>query len=98
MLAHNVAVHGMFLPGMHVCHVRPANLLMWVDMSGCMAYTAGVVWAMKFSHSGRFLATAGQDGIVYVWEVASNRGLSPSAAEAAAPSDPSSNGHKEGPD
>jgi len=38
---------------------------------------AGVVWAMKFSHDGKFLASAGQDGRVYVWEVSSHRGEPP---------------------
>ena len=34
----------------------------------------GVVWTMKFSRNGKFLATAGQDGIVRVWEIILNRG------------------------
>ena len=34
----------------------------------------GVVWTMKFSPSGRYLASAGQDGIVRVWEVNKKRG------------------------
>ena len=33
----------------------------------------GVVWTMKFSPSGRYLASAGQDGIVRVWEVNRHR-------------------------
>jgi len=32
---------------------------------------------MKFSHDGKFLASAGQDGRVYVWEVSSHRGEPP---------------------
>ena len=36
------------------------------DMSG---EHRGAVWTMKFSHCGRFLATAGQDTIVRVWVV-----------------------------
>ena len=49
---------------------------------------AGVVWAMKFSHDGKFLASAGQDGMVYVWEVGSHRGEPPegSAGQEAKPS------------
>ena len=35
--------------------------------------SAGVVWIMKFSRNGRFLATAGQDMTVRVWEVILNR-------------------------
>jgi WD40 repeat protein len=34
----------------------------------------GVVWAMKFSRNGRYLATAGQDGVIRVWEAVPNRG------------------------
>ena len=29
----------------------------------------GVIWAAKFSKSGKYLATAGQDGVVAVWKV-----------------------------
>eukprot|EP00884_Botryococcus_braunii_P023494 jgi/Botrbrau1/9829/Bobra.0313s0008.1 len=34
----------------------------------------GVVWAMKFSKNGRYLATGGQDCAIHVWEVILNRG------------------------
>ncbi|KAK9850113.1 hypothetical protein WJX84_008956 [Apatococcus fuscideae] len=41
----------------------------------------GVVWIMKFSRNGRYLATAGQDMIVRVWEVVLNRGeMNPSGS------------------
>jgi WD40 repeat protein len=33
----------------------------------------GVIWAAKFSKSGKYLATAGQDGVVAVWIVDQNR-------------------------
>lgn len=33
----------------------------------------GVIWAAKFSKSGKYLATAGQDGVVAVWQVDQNR-------------------------
>lgn len=33
----------------------------------------GVIWAAKFSKSGKYLATAGQDGVVAVWLVDQNR-------------------------
>lgn len=36
----------------------------------------GVVWVMRFSRDGRFLATAGQDGLVKVWEVLDRKELS----------------------
>ncbi|KAK9818208.1 hypothetical protein WJX72_008854 [[Myrmecia] bisecta] len=42
---------------------------------------SGVVWTMKFSRNGRYLATAGQDTVVRVWEVLDKRG-SPEAATA----------------
>jgi len=35
----------------------------------------GVVWTMKFSPSGRYLASAGQDGVVRVWEVNRHRSV-----------------------
>lgn len=46
----------------------------------------GVIWAMRFSRTGRYLATAGQDGVVAVWEVVQRRGESttPRSATAAA--------------
>jgi hypothetical protein len=36
---------------------------------------------MKFSHDGKFLASAGQDAMVYVWEVSSHRGEPPPAEQ-----------------
>ena len=33
----------------------------------------GVVWTMKFSKNGKYLATAGQDTLVRVWEVVLQR-------------------------
>eukprot|EP00897_Mesotaenium_endlicherianum_P003209 jgi/Mesen1/2916/ME000175S02076 len=30
---------------------------------------AGPIWALQFSHDGQFLASAGQDGVVCIWEV-----------------------------
>lgn len=54
----------------------------------------GVVWTMKFSRNGKYLATAGQDCAIRVWEVRAARGCSsapdvPYVAEAAAGSDSS---------
>lgn len=34
----------------------------------------GVVWTMKFSRNGRYLASAGQDCVIRVWDVAPSRG------------------------
>lgn len=33
----------------------------------------GAIWAMKFSKDGRYLATGGQDKIVWVWQVISTK-------------------------
>lgn len=30
---------------------------------------SGPVWTMKFSHDGRFLASAGQEGVILVWRI-----------------------------
>ena len=35
----------------------------------------GVIWVAKFNKSGKYLATAGQDGVVAVWQVHVNRSL-----------------------
>jgi hypothetical protein len=35
---------------------------------------AGVIWTMKFSKNGKYLASAGQDAAVRVWEVCLRRG------------------------
>lgn len=34
----------------------------------------GVIWCMKFSKNGKYVATAGQDGVIRVWEVILQRG------------------------
>ncbi|DBA73535.1 TPA: WD repeat-containing protein 44, variant 3 [Trebouxia sp. C0004] len=34
----------------------------------------GVIWCMKFSKNGKYVATAGQDGVIRVWEVITQRG------------------------
>lgn len=34
----------------------------------------GVIWCMKFSKNGKYVATAGQDGVIRVWEVIAQRG------------------------
>jgi hypothetical protein len=48
-------------------------------------YAAGVVWTMKVSRNGKFLATAGQDTVVRVWEIVhgrDERGLPPAGVPA----------------
>ena len=40
---------------------------------GASACDAGVIWTMKFSKNGKFLASAGQDAAVRVWEVRARR-------------------------
>ena len=42
---------------------------------------AGVVWTMKFSKNGKYLASAGQDAAVRVWEVCLNRGEAKAESE-----------------
>ena len=49
---------------------KAAALLTW-ELCGCLT---GVVWTMKFSKNGKYLASAGQDAAVRVWEVCLNRG------------------------
>ena len=43
---------------------------------------AGVMWAMKFSGDGRYLASAGQDTLVCVWQLLPARGGPPEASAA----------------
>jgi len=42
---------------------------------------AGVIWTMKFSKNGKYLASAGQDAAVRVWEVYLKRGEPENAEE-----------------
>ena len=39
-----------------------------------MTAPTGVIWCMKFSKNGKYVATAGQDGVIRVWEVILQRG------------------------
>ncbi len=56
----------------------------------------GVVWAMKFSHDGKFLATAGQDRMVYVWKVKAGRGEGSAVPSNGQTADQSRNGNSAG--
>ena len=51
---------------------------------------------MKFSHDGKFLATAGQDRMVYVWKVKAGRGDSPAVPSGEKAADQSRNGSSAG--
>ena len=51
---------------------------------------------MKFSHDGKFLATAGQDRMVYVWKVKPGRGDSPATPSGEKSADQSRNGSAAG--
>ena len=37
-------------------------------------FVVGVIWTMKFSKNGKYLASAGQDAAIRVWEVYLKRG------------------------
>lgn len=39
-----------------------------------LVLTTGVIWCMKFSKNGKYVATAGQDGVIRIWEVILQRG------------------------
>ena len=60
---------------LHAWHLAEACLLL-MDRHG-----AGVVWTMKFSKNGKYLASAGQDAAVRVWEVCLNRGEAKAESE-----------------
>ncbi|KAK9791592.1 hypothetical protein WJX73_008422 [Symbiochloris irregularis] len=53
---------------------------------------SGVMWTMKFSKNGQYLASAGQDAVIRVWEIVSTRGGPPPTASADGASE---NGHTE---
>ena len=48
-------------------------LAKWASASAALM-CAGVIWTMKFSKNGKYLASAGQDAAVRVWEVCLKRG------------------------
>ena len=46
----------------------------WCLTMCVFAQLAGVIWCLKFSKNGKYVATAGQDGVIRVWEVILQRG------------------------
>lgn len=42
---------------------------------------SGVMWTMKFSKNGHYLASAGQDAQIRIWEIVASRGGPPAQAE-----------------
>lgn len=52
---------------------KPFKELTDLRLVQTVAAHQGVVWTMRFSKSGRYLATAGQDGVIAVWEVVVHR-------------------------
>ena len=58
-----------------------SSILLLDSVLTSSAVCAGVVWIMKFSRNGRYLATAGQDMAIRIWEVILNRSdLNPSGS------------------
>ena len=58
--------------GRDISHVRQAQVLRAHE---------GVIWAAAFSRDGRYLATAGQDCVVMVWEVLGAAGAAAAQAQ-----------------
>lgn len=52
---------------------KPFKELTDLRLVQTVAAHQGVVWTMRFSKSGRYLATAGQDCVIAVWEVVLHR-------------------------
>uniref|UniRef100_A0A1D1ZS76 Uncharacterized protein n=1 Tax=Auxenochlorella protothecoides TaxID=3075 RepID=A0A1D1ZS76_AUXPR len=62
------------LPGSAVrsaAHGKRAGAAGQVRLMQHLEAHAGVIWSMQFSRNGRYLATAGQDFVVRVWQVLS---------------------------
>ena len=77
-------------PGAPGCHVRVSvQRKAHCDLPGLtlvqtLPAHSGAVWAASFSPCGAYLATAGQDAVVRVWDVDLSRGEGDGVAEAAA--------------
>lgn len=60
-----------------VCHLYWCLVTHVSACSHACHVCAGVIWCMKFSKNGRYVATAGQDGVIRIWEVILQRGQPP---------------------
>lgn len=56
-----------------VSQKRAAHLVQDVVLAQVLEASCGVVWAVAFSRDGSLLATAGQDGILRVWQLTASR-------------------------
>lgn len=56
-----------------VSHKRSVNTIHEVVLAQVLEGSIGVVWAVAFSRDGSFLATAGQDGVLRIWQLTACR-------------------------
>lgn len=56
-----------------VSHKHSSNPVREVVLAQVLDGSCGVVWAAAFSRDGSFLATAGQDGVLRVWQLTASR-------------------------
>ncbi|KAL3134692.1 hypothetical protein ABBQ32_007697 [Trebouxia sp. C0010 RCD-2024] len=64
----------MGVPTKVMCHRKGAKQLTNLAVVQELFAHTGVIWCMKFSKNGKYVATAGQDGVIRVWEVILQRG------------------------
>lgn len=77
---HNTSTPEAFKPDPEVPRLRKLNTRhnkkRWMELSALYVGQEiqahdGIIWTMKFSPDGEFLATGGSDGVVRIWQVAS---------------------------
>ncbi|XP_030462010.1 uncharacterized protein LOC115682021 isoform X1 [Syzygium oleosum] len=77
---HNMSISESFKPDPEVPRLRKLNTRhykkRWMELSALYVGQEiqahdGIIWTMKFSPDGEFLATGGSDGMVRIWRVAS---------------------------
>lgn len=56
-----------------ISHKRASTGICEVVLAQVLEGSCGVIWAMAFSRDGSFLATAGQDGVLRIWQLTSSR-------------------------